>query len=51
MANSVVQGGPAPGFLSRSSFGYIVRGVASIRVDDANDIIKDRKGMHVCALI
>ncbi len=41
MASSVVQGGPAPGFLSRSSFGYVVRGVASNRADDASDIVKN----------
>ena len=41
MAKSVVQGGPAPGFLSSSSFSYIVHGVSSINADDANDIVED----------
>ena len=41
MATSVVQGGPAPGFLSSSSFRYVVHGVSGIRADDANDIVED----------
>ena len=41
MASSVVQGGPAPSFLSTSSFAYIVHGVSSIKADDANDIVED----------
>ena len=41
MATSVVQGGPAPGFLSSSSFRYVVHGVSGIKADDANDIVED----------
>ena len=41
MASSVVQGGPAPDFLSTSAFQYIVHGVSSFEADYANDIVKD----------
>ena len=41
MASSIVQGGPAPGFLSSSMYAYIVNGVGSVRADDADEIVED----------
>lgn len=34
MAASVVQGGPAPCFLSKEAFGYIVDGIDSVSTED-----------------
>lgn len=34
MAASVVQGGPAPCFLSKEAFGYVVDGIDSVSIDD-----------------
>lgn len=34
MAASVVQGGPAPCFLSKEAFGYVVDGIGSVSIDD-----------------
>ena len=34
MAASVVQGGPAPWFLSKEAFGYIVDGIDSVSTED-----------------
>ena len=41
MASSVVQGGPAPDFLSTSSYAYMVHGVSSIKSDDADNVVED----------
>ena len=41
MASSIVQGGPAPSFLSSSVYAYIVNGVGSVRADDAGDIVEN----------
>lgn len=43
MAGSIVQGGPAPSFLSREAYGYMVEGVASIKIDQWVPKIKDEK--------
>ena len=45
MAASVVQGGPAPCFLSKEAFGYIVDGIDSVSTEDwiprvCNQILK-----------
>ena len=41
MASSIVQGGPAPCFLSSSVYDYIVNGVGSIQADDADEIVEN----------
>ena len=41
MGSSVVQGGPAPSFLSSSTYAYIVSGVGSVKTDDADEIVEN----------
>lgn len=43
MAASVVQGGPAPCFLSKEAFGYIVDGIDSISTEDWIPKVRNEK--------
>ena len=42
MASSIVQGGPAPCFLSKDTFSYILNGVESVGADNSSiDTVED----------
>ena len=42
MASSIVQGGPAPCFLSKDTFSYILNGVESVGTDNSSiDTVED----------
>lgn len=43
MAGSIVQGGPAPCFLSEEAYAYMVEGVSSITTEGWVPQIKDKK--------
>ena len=43
MAASVVQGGPAPCFLSKEAFGYVVDGIDSVSIDDWIPKVRNEK--------
>jgi hypothetical protein len=43
MAGSIVQGGPAPCFMSQEAYAYIVEGVSSITAEEWAPQIKDKK--------
>lgn len=43
MAASVVQGGPAPCFLSKEAFGYIVDGIDSVSTEDWIPKVRNEK--------
>jgi hypothetical protein len=45
MAGSIVQGGPAPCFMSNEAYAYMVEGVSSITTEEWVPQIKDKKLM------